>query len=136
MKNALVRSLLAALALFVGAWLVVGYRNAHLEQNGEDALTALRAHKLSPERGREGLRALHDAQFLNADQRPRVNEGNLSLFLGRPARAAAIAKELTVKEPENIGGWALTYLIARGPAKSAALRRVSQLDPWTGDALR
>jgi hypothetical protein len=134
MQNALVRTVLVAAALCVAAWLVVGYRQTRLEQKGADAIAALRAKKLSPELGREGLKALRDAQWLNADQAPLVSEGNLSFFLGQRAEADVIAREVTAREPENVGGWVLMYLVETGAAKNEARERVKALDPWVGDA--
>src|SRR5919112_2177797 len=83
MKNALVRTALVALALVVGAWLAVGYRETRLEAKGAAALAAVHHPPLSPKQAGDGLEALRDAQWLNPDQDPRVMEGELSLFLSR-----------------------------------------------------
>ena len=127
--------MLAVLALGVVAWFVVGYRETRLEARGDAALAALRAHDLSPAVGRDGLQAFADAQWLNPDQAPLIKEGELSFFLGRRDKAAAIAKDVTAAEPENVSGWFLAYLVERGPARTEAGERVKGLDPWVGDKL-
>jgi hypothetical protein len=134
-RNALVRTVLAAFALVALAWFAVGYRETRLEARGDAALAALRAHDLSPEQGRDGLQGFRDAQWLNPDESPLIKEGELSFFLGRRDKAAAIAKDVTAAEPENIGGWFLAYLVARGAARTEAGQRVKGLDPWVGDKL-
>jgi hypothetical protein len=136
MKNALVRTALVALALCVGAWLVVGYRAIKLEEKGEAAVADLQHGKLAPGKARDALRALDDARFINADQAPLLIEGNLHLFLSDRAEAAALARKITSKEPKNVSGWFLAYLAETGAAKRDAIRRVSELDPWAGEALR
>jgi hypothetical protein len=135
MGNVLVRGGLAVLALCVVGWLAVGYRADHLTTNGEQALAAAQK-QLPPEQGREGLDDLKDAQWLNADQDPRVLEGELSLFMGKQAPAAVIAREVTAKEPDNVRGWFLAYLAENGAAKRKARAEVRRLDPWAGDRLR
>ena len=136
MKNALVRTALVALALVMGAWLAVGYRAIKLEEKGQAAVTDIHRGPISPARAREALRALDDARWMNADQSPRLVEGNLRLFLSQRAAAEAIAKQVTAREPENVSGWFLAYLTRDGAAKRQALHRVSALDPWAGSALR
>lgn len=136
MKNALVRTALVVLALCVGAWLAVGYRDTRLEAKGADALAAIQKGSLPPGEAREALKSLHDAQWLNPDKDPRVLEGELSLFLSDRAKAVAIARELTAAEPENVRGWFLAYIAGTGAAKLAAHRQVQRLDPWAADRLR
>ena len=136
MKNALLRTILVVLALCVGAWLVVGYRAIQLEEKGQSAVADVRHGPLTPAKAREALKALDDARFLNADQAPLLIEGNLRLFLSDRAQAAAIAREITSNEPDNVSGWFLAYLAETGAAKRAAIRHVSELDPWAGEALR
>jgi hypothetical protein len=135
MKNALVRTALVVLALGVGAWLAVGYRNAKLEAKGEAAVADMRDGPISPARAREALAALDDARFISADPGPKLNEGNLRLFLGQRERAVELAHQLTADEPDNANAWFLAYLAERGPAKRAALKRLRELDPWAGEAL-
>jgi hypothetical protein len=136
MENALVRTVLVALALCVGAWLVLGYRAIRLEEKGQAAVADLQHGPLAPGEAREALRALDDARFLNADQAPRLIEGNMRLFLSDRAEAVALARKITSKEPENVSAWFLAYLAETGAAKREAIRRVSELDPWAGEALR
>jgi hypothetical protein len=135
MKNALVRTALVVLALGVGAWLAVGYRNAKLEAKGEAAVAAMRLAPISPARARDSLDALEDARFISADQGPKLTEGNLRLFIGQRQRAVELAHEVTAEEPDNANGWFLAYLAERGAAKRAALHRLRELDPWAGEAL-
>ena len=137
MKNALVRTALVAIAVVVSAWLALGYRQTQLEEKGTTALAAVRHPPLQPDQAREALEALRDAQWLNADQDPRVMEGELTLFASRRPQAQAIGREVTAAEPENVRGWFLSYLAERdAAARSEARRRVEQLDPWAADALR
>jgi hypothetical protein len=135
MKNALRSTALVVLALCVGAWLAVGYRNAKLEAKGERVVADMRHGPITPQRAREGLDALDDAGVLSTDQAPNLTEGNLRLFLGQRARAVALAHQVTADEPDNANGWFLAYLAERGPAKRAALERLKALDPWAGDVL-
>jgi hypothetical protein len=127
---------LVVLALAVVGWFAVGYRNDRLTTDGERALAAAHNPPIPPELGRKGLKDLHDAQFLNADENRRVDEGELSLFLGKRAEAAAIAREVTAEEPDNVRGWFLAYLAEHGAATRKARDEVRRLDPWAGDALR
>jgi hypothetical protein len=139
MKNALVRAALAVVALSVGAWLVVGYRETRLEAKGDAAIAAIRASIHGgppPDHPRNALKSLHDAQWLNADQDPRVTEGELNVFLSQRAHAAAIAREVTAAEPDNVRGWFLAFLAESGEARLEARRQVERLDPWAGDTLR
>jgi hypothetical protein len=135
-KNALVRIVLVVLALCVGAWLAVGYRAVDLEEKAQDAVTASQHRPLAPVERREALEALDDARFLNADQAPNLIEGNLLLLTGNRPKAVEFARKITADEPENVSGWFLAYLAETGAAKRAAIRRVSELDPWAGEALR
>ena len=136
MGNVLVRGGLAVLALCVLGWLAVGYRADRLTTDGEQALAAAQKPPIPPEQGRKGLDDLKDAQWLNADQDPRVLEGELSVFMGKQAPAAVIAREVTAKEPDNVRGWFLAYLAETGAAKRKARAEVRRLDPWAGDRLR
>jgi hypothetical protein len=135
MKNALVRTALVVLALGVGAWLAVGYRDADLQAKGERVVADMRHGPITPERAREGLDALDDARFINVSEDPDLVEGNLRLFLGQRERALELGRRLTADYPDNADAWFLVYLAERGPAKRAALRRISQLDPWAGEAV-
>lgn len=136
MKNALVRTTLVLLALCVGAWLAVGYRAAKLEEKGQSAVTDLRGQRLTPARASDALQALEGARFINPDPAPKLDEGNLRLFLGQRGRAVDLARQVTTAEPDNANGWFLAYLAERGPARRAALNRLTELDPWAGEALR
>jgi len=136
MKNALVRTALVVFALSVGAWLVVAYRAIELEEKGQAAVTDLQQGRISAAKQRDAVDALDDARFLNADQAPNLIEGNLWVFASDRRRAAALARKITADEPENVSGWFLAYLAETGAAKRAAIRRVSELDPWAGEALR
>jgi len=135
MKNALVRAALIVLALCVGAWLAVGYRDARLQEKGQAAVADLRDGQIAPATARDALTALDDARLLSIDPGPKLDEGNLRLFLGQRARAVALAHQVTADEPDNANGWFLAYLAERGPAKQAALQRLKVLDPWAGDVL-
>jgi hypothetical protein len=134
-KNALVRTLLVVLALGVGAWLAVGYRDAKLEARGERVVADMRHGPITPARAREGLDALDDARFVNASEDPDLTEGNLRLFRGQRVRAVELANQVIAEHPENADAWFLAYLAERGPARRAALKRLSELDPWAGEAL-
>ena len=139
MKNASVRAALTVVALCVGAWLAVGYRDARLEAKGVAAIAAIRASIHGgppPDHPRDALQSLQDAQWLNADQDPRATEGELDIFLSRRPHAAAIAREVTADEPDNVRGWFLAYLSESGAARLEARRQVDRLDPWAGDTLR
>jgi hypothetical protein len=135
MKNALVRTGLVVLALGVGAWLAVGYRDAKLEAKGERVVAEMRHGPITPARAGEGLDALDDARFINPSEDPDLVEGNLRLFRGQREKAAEIANQLIADHPENADAWFLAYLAERGSAKRAALKRLSELDPWAGEAL-
>jgi hypothetical protein len=135
MKNALVRTALVVLALGVGAWLAVGYRDAKLEARGERVVADMRHGPITPERAREGLDALDDARFINASEDPDLTEGNLRLFLGQRERAVELANQVIADHPDNADAWFLAYLAERGPEKQAALKRVTHLDPLAGAAV-
>jgi hypothetical protein len=132
----LLRGGLAVLALCVVGWLAVGYRADRLTTEGAQALAAAQKPPIPPEQGRKGLRDFEDAQWLNPDQDPRVLEGELSVFMGKRAPAAGIAREVTAKEPDNVRGWFLAYLAENGAAKRKARDEVRRLDPWAGAPLR
>ena len=136
MGNVLVRGGLAVLALCVVGWLAVGYRADRLTTDGERALAAAHNPPIPPALGQKGLNDLRDAQWLNVDENLRVDEGELSLFLGKRAEAVAIAREVTAAEPDNVRGWFLAYLAERGAATRHARDEVRRLDPWAGAPLR
>jgi hypothetical protein len=136
MKNALLRSVLIVVALGVAAWLVVGYRALQLEENAQGAVTDIQHGKISPERAEEALSDLDKARFINPDPAPDLIEGNLQLFYRGAEPAAALARKVTAKEPDNVSGWFLAYLAETGAAKREAVRRIRELDPWAGDTLR
>ncbi|MEA2419186.1 MAG: hypothetical protein QOE60_1392 [Thermoleophilaceae bacterium] len=136
MQNALVRTVLVAVALCAAAWLVLGYRAVQLEQNAQETVTAIQHGKVTPARARQALDDLDSARFLNADPAPDLIEGNLRLFYSGHAQASAIARKVTAKEPENVSGWFLAYLSETGPARREAVRRIRHLDPWAGENLR
>jgi hypothetical protein len=135
MKNALVRTALVVLALGLGAWLAVGYRDAQLEAKGERVVADMKHGPITSARAAEGLEALDDARFINPSEDPELVEGNLRLFRGQRVRAAELANQVIAEHPENADAWFLAYLAERGAAKRAALKRLSELDPWAGEAL-
>ena len=80
-----------------------------------------------------GLDFLHDAQSLNADKDPEVNEVILLSVSGSEAKSLALAEQVVAEEPGNVDTWFALWAasLAAGDRQRAdrALAEVRSLDP-------
>jgi hypothetical protein len=132
LASTLLRCILVAIAVVVGAWLVLGLRMVDLQSEGAEALE----RGVTPAEVAPARRALRDAGWLNADKTPRIMEGYLLTAAGRRREAAMVAERVVREEPENLEAWGLMYLASRDPQRAAQARRVvRRLDPYASDEL-
>lgn len=144
MTSAVARAALVAIALVVGAWLVLGIRAVELESEGRVVLRQAQSGPITPGEVSRGRELLRRARRFSADKGPMVNESLLLATAGRGEEAAALAERVLADEPENLEGWIVLYLALRdstqtphGQVRAArALRMVRALNPWAERALR
>jgi hypothetical protein len=137
LSSVLVRGALVTAALIVVGWLALGFRAVDLEAEGEAALERAARGAIPLAEARKAQDALRRARRFSADQGPVLTEGSLLAAVGRRAEAAALARRVIEKEPENDRAWFLAFVTAADRKRAAqARRRVQELNPWAGDALR
>src|SRR5919108_3126871 len=109
-RTALVRFAVAAIALLVGAWMVVSLRSVELESEGEAVVATAQRGPITAHELAHGRSLLHRARRLSADQGPRIIEGVLLDSARRPEQAAAVAERGGKDEPDNVDAWIVLYL--------------------------
>jgi hypothetical protein len=139
MASVFTRSALVAVALVAGAWLVLGFRAIELEADGQSIFERAQRGPIPVAEVRRGQDLLQRAGRFNADQSPLLYESFLLFDTGRYAEAAETAERLVADEPDNVDGWIVLYLAARGPEGASgerdperaaqALRMVRALNP-------
>ena len=92
---------IAVLAL---AWLVAGLHASEAESDGAAIVSGAGGQIPRAEVAR-GLDFLHDAQSLNADKDPEVNEVILLSVSGSEAKSLALAEQVVAEEPGNVDTW-------------------------------
>ena len=121
--------LCALLAAAVGAWFVIGIRQAH----DTAAATAIisGSGSLSPSQAHRAQSLLDGASSLNPDRTIELLRGDLALRAGETARGVQIFQQLTREEPENLEAWLGIAHGSRGRSQLlfGALRRAAVLDP-------
>lgn len=125
------RIALGVLVLAVLAWLVIGLRNARLENEAADALGSS-PDTAPPARLAEARDAYRRAAELNPDTGPEVREAGIANFRGRPREALAVLRRVVDREPENFDAWLLIASAADDvdPALAARAReRARELNP-------
>jgi hypothetical protein len=128
---------LVAAALLVIGWLALSLRALDLEAEGKATLKRANRAPIPLAEVREAQDALQRARRFNADQRPLLVEASLLAAVGRRAEAAALVQRVIEQEPENDQAWFMAYVTAADRERAAqARRRVRELNPWAGDALR
>jgi hypothetical protein len=142
----LIRCALVAIALLAGAWLVLSFRALELEADGRTIFERAQRGPIPAAEVRRGQSFLHRAGRFNADKSPLVYESFLLFDTGRYEEAAATAERLVADEPDNIDGWIVLYLAARGPEGASrerdperaaeVLRMVRALNPLAATTLR
>jgi hypothetical protein len=145
-SSALIRCGIAAIALLIGAWLVLSFRAVELEADGRTIFEQGQRGPIQPGEVRRAQSFFDRAGRFSADKSPLVYEGFLLFDAGRYGEAAAAAEQLVADEPDNIDGWIVLYLAARGPEGSSrerdpgraaeALRMVRALNPLAASTLR
>jgi Flp pilus assembly protein TadD len=128
--STLVRVALVTVALFAGAWLVLGIRAQDLESEA-------RSPSSNVERS---LSSLRRARLLSVDKEPLLNEGLVRFASGQHGEGIAIAKRVVAEEPDNFEAWLGLYYMystSRDSKRAAqAARRVRALNPFAGDLLK
>jgi hypothetical protein len=133
-----IRSALVLLALLVGTWLAFGLRSVRLVDDADAVLAQARNEKLPPAEIDSAVDDYAKAGRLSPDQTPLIHQGQLLYVAGRQAAAQSAARLATEAEPDNLQAWYLRWYVM--PAKSSeqtyAEKRVLELNPWFGYALR
>jgi hypothetical protein len=137
MKRVVARGTLALIAAGVLAWLGVMERDARLQSRAQRVLLQDAAY-LAAVRGPGALARtdadLRRARLLNPDTTPDVYRAGLYRARGDWRRAAAVAKKVLSREPDNLSAWTQLLSDVRGhdPAATrraqAANRRLDPLD--------
>ncbi len=130
--SATARLVLVTVSAIVLIWLVFGLRAYALTSDGQEVLDRVQQDPPRVE-VTDGVQSLRDAQTLNADKQPVVNEVLLLWQLGRLREATALGEQLVADEPKNVEAWfALwaTSLRAGDKQRGAeAFARLRALDP-------
>jgi uncharacterized protein HemX len=97
------RLLLLAVAIAACAWFVLGVRAEH----DQSTVSALINHhrSLTAAQARAAEAQLADARTLNPDETLNILRAQVELRAGHDAKAAAIAKGIVRREPQNAGAW-------------------------------
>jgi hypothetical protein len=98
MRRVAVRVLLAVIALVIGGWLALEWRNVRLQDKARAILVQERIPAADAE---DADRWLRRASFLNPDSTPEISRGLLALRTGRPREAERRAREVLQDEPER-----------------------------------
>jgi Flp pilus assembly protein TadD len=123
------RALAVVVALAACAWFVLGIRQAHDTDlataivNGRGAVTAHDAAHVNS--------LLNSAKTLNPDVQVVLLRSQLALRQRNYPRAIGLAKQATVKEPDNVSTW-LALAVANfdsGKTDLAAVAKMGLLDP-------
>ena len=128
----LVRAVLVTLAVMLVGWLVAGLRAAGAESEGAAIVEGAESKTASDEVAR-GLDRLRDAQSLNADKDPEIDEVILLSVTGSTGKSLALARKVVAEEPGNVDTWFALWAasLAADDRRRAdlALARVRSLDP-------
>jgi hypothetical protein len=125
----LARLLLAGFALVVGAWFVLGIRQAH-DTAAATAIVNAKG-KVSAAAAAHASSLLDSAATLNPDVEITILRSQLALRRGDDRRAAAIARQATGQEPSNVSTW-LAVAVANydsGKVDPRVVGRMAVLDP-------
>ena len=123
---------LAALGAAVIAALVLGLRATRAQERAVAIVGPPLAYKGAVG---DAFRLLDRAEVANADVRPLILRGQLSLFVQRPREALAPLEDAVRREPDNVDAWTALALAAQGvdPRRAREAReRVRQLKPPVG----
>lgn len=133
------RLALAAVAVVVAAWLVIGLRDARVHGEAREIVReSFRGFAASGRLGddepalRRAGRLLDDAELLNPDSSILYDRAIQLFLLGHPRESIDRLETLVEREPENSEAWATLAAISREaqPRLSArALDELRQLDP-------
>jgi hypothetical protein len=138
--SALIRCGLLALAIVAGAWLVVGYRAVELEADATTVTPAGERVEISSDESNHALTSLRRARLLSMDKAPLLSEGLLLFATGHREEGLTLVERVVSEEPDNLDGWIRLHFLylanhdRQGAARAA--RRVRELNPLAGDALR
>jgi hypothetical protein len=125
------RALLVGLAVLVLAWLGLGARALHLEDQAEATIDRARAGPVTELDVEQARERLGEARKLSPDHGPTIKEGQLLDAAGRKAEADSIARSVTVQEPDNLQAWYLAWVAAPdAESRRAAMRTMRSLNPY------
>lgn len=127
---------MAAVALIAIVWLMAGLRASDAESEADRLTQELRDEPRRDARVPGALDDLRDTRALLPDAESMLVEGELLAAAGRGEDARVVARRLVESEPDNDRAWFLAYLTAESSARPAALRRLTELNPWAADSLR
>jgi hypothetical protein len=133
-----VRAGLVALAVLSVAWLGLGLRAVHLEDEADAVVDRARAGQpVSDAAAVRATEQLDDAGQLSPDHGPLLKVGQLTYARGHPGPAGLLAAAATVEEPDNLQAWYLAWLAEQNPqSKEQALDEMRRLNPYIDVALK
>lgn len=129
--TALARAGLAVVGVLVVLFLAHGVRVNDLDAEGQAALNAV-PDQIPAAQARHIRSLFRDAQFLNPDPQPLVDEAQLESFLANDRDAVRLLRRAVVGSPAYVPAWQLLADVAGDvdPALAARARRaVRRLNP-------
>ena len=103
------RSVLLLVALAAAGWLASSYPGARDEARADEIRPGPDG-RLTPAQIATAIDLLTTAQRARPDSTLRPRLSGMHLSAGRPERAAALVRELTEREPENVTAWTVLAL--------------------------
>src|SRR3954462_11969479 len=131
------RILLAAVAVFVLAWVGIALRDQILLQDAGDVLFQTPPPPQS--KFADALKQMEDSDFVNPDQTGRIDRARFLLLHKDPRGALRLADDVVADEPDNIAGWSVVDLAAQQvspPRAQQAVVAITRLDPVAGAKAR
>lgn len=125
-----IRLVLVAVAVLACAWFALAIRSTHDEHSVTSLLNA--QNHLTSEQAAAALRTLSQARVLDPDEQLNILRAQVNFHSGRVRTAAALARGIVGREPDNVEAWLVLELMSRGIDVSLnrlAQQRVSQLAP-------
>ena len=127
------RAGVAVLAVLLLGWLAVQERDTRLHASGAAVLEG-GGSAATLARAEDDLRR---ARLLSPDTRPDLDRALLLRARGKPAQAAALTRSVVEREPDNLIGWGILGVLARGrdgATEREALAELERLDPISARA--
>ena len=127
------RAGVAVLAVLLLGWLAVQERDTRLHASGAAVLEG-GGSAATLARAEDDLRR---ARLLSPDTRPDLDRALVLRAQGKPVQAAALARSVVEREPDNLIGWGVLGVLSRGrdaATERKALAELERLDPISARA--